>query len=216
MIIILSRLKALWAWLGEWRYVWASAGIIILALVISTRPNQSEFIIRFTGLILQLLGLGTVIWGISETRALFGLPSFKSQTKDWFTRFPLLHRQFVLEAGFGSYVMSSGKVRMRVIHNLGPNPTIKKRLEVLEKDIASIYERIDQIQDETDKEFVKGFDQLKQEELSRQGEDSAIREKLEATGTGGVHISLIGAFLIGFGLTLSTLSIEIAKLIKIG
>jgi hypothetical protein len=55
---------------------------------------------------------------------------------------------------------------------------------------------------------------LKQEEQSRQAEDNQIRKKLEATGTGGVHISLIGASWLFMGVTLSTAAPEIVTLFK--
>lgn len=64
-----SRFKAIWPWLAEARYVWLSTAVICVALIISLRPHTTEPVIRLTGLLLQLLGIGSVIWGISETRA---------------------------------------------------------------------------------------------------------------------------------------------------
>jgi len=65
-----------------------------------------------------------------------------------------------------------------------------------------------------DEKFQKTADKLKREEQSRQAEDSTIREKLEVTGTGGVHISVIGASWLFVGVILSTAAIEIAELLK--
>jgi hypothetical protein len=65
-----------------------------------------------------------------------------------------------------------------------------------------------------DEEFQKSADAMKREENSRQEEDKAIREKLEATGTGGVHISAIGASWLFVGVILSTGSAELAVLLK--
>ena len=90
MAINASRLKAVWPGLFEARYAWLSATVICVALVISLRPHMTESVIRLTGLVLQLLGISTVIWGISETRALFGHPSFASKAKAWLSRFPLI------------------------------------------------------------------------------------------------------------------------------
>ncbi len=55
---------------------------------------------------------------------------------------------------------------------------------------------------------------MKREEQVRQAEDNAIRMKLEATGTGGVHISAIGASWLFAGIILSTAATEIASLLK--
>jgi hypothetical protein len=214
MPINASRLKAVWPWLVEARYAWLAAAVICVALVISLRPHTTEPVIRRTGLVLQLLGIGTVIWGISETRALFGHASLTSKAKAWLGRFPLLHRNVVVAAVGAALSVIGGKARAYGTHGPGANPTIEARLEALEKNVTSIHERISQTQKEMDEEFQKTADALKREEQSRQAEDRAIREKLEATGTGGVHISAIGALLLFVGVILSTAAIEIAELLK--
>jgi hypothetical protein len=65
-----------------------------------------------------------------------------------------------------------------------------------------------------DEEFQKISDVLKGEEHARQSEDNEIHKKLEATGTGGVHISAIGASWLFVGVILSTAAVEIAELLK--
>ena len=65
-----------------------------------------------------------------------------------------------------------------------------------------------------DAEFRKAADALRDEQQTRQTEDQAILKKLEATGTGGVHISAIGASWLFVGVVLSTAGIEIAEWLK--
>jgi len=160
------------------------------------------------------LGIGTVIWGISETRALFGHASLTSKARAWLGRFPLLRRNVVVAAGDAVLAAAVGKGRAHVTYGPGANPTIESRLEALEKNVTSIHEHISQTQKEMDEEFQKTADALKREEQSRQAEDRAIREKLEATGTGGVHISAIGALWLFVGVILSTAATELAELLK--
>lgn len=214
MHTIALRLKAVWSWFAEARYAWLAAVVIGIALVISLRPHTTEPVIRLTGLLLQLLGIGTVIWGISETRALFGHPSFASKTKAWLGRFPLLQRKAVCAVDGVALLVAGGKCSAYVIHGPGDSPTIEARLDAVEKNITSIHERINQAQKETGEEFQKTANELKREEQLRQAEDKSIRVQLEATGTGGVHISAIGASWLFVGCILSTAAIEIAALIK--
>lgn len=214
MPINTSQIKAIWPWLAEAKYAWLSALVICIALGISLRPQTTEPIIRLTGLVLQLLGIGTVIWGISETRALFGHPSIKSKAKSWLIRFPLLHRNIVMSASCVSSSSSFGKARGYGIQGAGENPTIETRVEALEKNVTSIHKRISETQKEMDAEFQKAANALKTEEQARHTEDDAIRAKLEATGTGGVHISAIGASWLFVGVILSTAAVEIAELLK--
>ncbi len=214
MPINASRLRAVWPWLVEARHAWLAAAVICVALVISLRPHTTEPVIRLTGLVLQLLGICTVIWGISETRALFGHASLRSKARAWLGRFPLLRRNVVVAAGDVVLAAAVGKGRAHVTYGPEANPTIEARLEALEKNVTSIHEHISQTQKEMDEEFQKTAGALKREEQSRRADDRAIRHKLEATGTGGVHISAIGALWLFGGVILSTAAKELAELLK--
>lgn len=209
-----SQLKAVWGWLAEARHVSVAVCAILIALIVSLRPGTPEPVIRLTGLVLQLMGIATVIWGISETRALFGHPSLFSKATAWARRFPLLRRNIVIGLGAGSIVIAGVKGRGYTTHGPGPNPTIQTRLDALERNVGAINERISQTQKELDEGLKKAADGLKNEEQIRSQEDNSIREKLEATGTGGVYISAIGAAWLFVGVTLSTASVEISKFIK--
>ena len=211
---ITSRLKAVSRWFRDAWYGWLSWIIIVVALSISLRPHTTELSIRLTGLVLQVLGIGTVMWGIHETRALFGHPSFMNKIKTYLSSFPLLRHHVVSLSGTASLETITSKARMHQTYGLGANPTIEARLDVLEKNVVSIHERINQTQKEMDGEFQKTADAIKHEVQLRQAEDSAIRERLEATGTGGVHISAVGASLLLVGVILSTGAMEIAEIVN--
>jgi len=193
--------------------MWLASGVIFLASFISLRPYTPEHVIRLTGLLLQLLGIGTVIWGISETRALFKRPSFAAKIKSWFKRFPLLRRDVVISAGPATLAIAGGAASISITVEPRPNPTIETRVEAIEKNLTLIYERISSIEKEMD-EFRKAAEALINEEKARQTVDRGINEKLESAGTGGIHISAIGALWLFVGVILSTASIEIADLLK--
>lgn len=209
-----SWLKALWNWLSELRHFWLTIAVTGIALFISLRPGTEEPVIRFSGLALQILGIGTVAWGISETRALFGRPSLFAVAKSWLLRFPPFHSGVVsgtANIDLGGLTMSGRGYSM---DNAGPNATPEARIEVLEKNIGRVNERIDQTQREMDTEFRNADAALKQEEQARDAEDQAIRHKLETSETGGIHVTAMGALWLLVGVTLSTASLEIAKWLR--
>jgi hypothetical protein len=215
MHINISRFKDLWPCFYEARYAWIALGAIIIAFAISLRPHTSEHVIRLTGLALQLLGIGTVIWGISETRAFFGHPSFVSKIKLWLKRFPIMHRHKNIELKATSLsVSATGKPRLYIKDGPIPNATIEDRIGSLERNITLIHQRVDCTEKEMDNEFHKVKESLTHEEQTRQSEDNILHKKLETTGTGGVHISAIGASWLFVGVVLSTAAVEIAKLLK--
>lgn len=214
MQIIISRLKAFWRWLADARYIWLSASLIVPALVISLLLNTSEQVIRITGLILQILGILTVIWGICETRALFGHQSITVKIKSWLKRFPIHRKKNVTSTGEGSIAsFTTSNSRGHAVDNPGQNPNIEDRVESLEKNIRLIHERISLIEKHMDEEFRNIADALKKEESTRHMEHNLLYKKLEMTGTGGVHISAIGASWLLLGVILSTAAREIANLL---
>lgn len=214
MPIDAPRFKAMWPWLIEARFTWLALGVIGVALAVCLRPHTAEPAIRLTGLILQLLGIGTVAWGISETRALFGHPSLAAQAKAWLGRFPLRRRNIVLAVSAGSIATGASNARGYVTRGAGPSPTIETRVDALEKNIELIHERISGTEKVMEEEFRKAADAVSREQQTRRTEDQAILGKLEATGTGGVHISAIGASWLFVGVVLSTAGIEIAEWLK--
>ncbi len=209
-----ARLGALWSWIAEARYGCLAWGVVLIAVIISLRLGVSEPVIRLTGLLLQFLGIGTVAWGISETRALFGHPSYTTKVRSWVTRFPLLRRPIVASLSGVESLATVGKLRASCTHRADRDATIDARVAAIEKNIDAIHNRISQTQQEMDAEFAKAAEAIKREEQLRQFEDLAIRETFEATETGGVHISAIGALWLLVGVALSTAAPEIAAALQ--
>ena len=69
-----SWLKELALWLWEARVPLGTIAIIIVALLAALGLRRSEDMLRITGWFLEFLGIGTVAWGIRDTRKFFGLP----------------------------------------------------------------------------------------------------------------------------------------------
>jgi hypothetical protein len=88
---------------------------------------------------------------------------------------------------------------------------VGSRLDAIEKNIGVVHDRITAFQNETDQELRKLADRVREEQGARSQEDLAIRAMLEATATGGVHISAMGAVWLFVGVALSTAGIEISR-----
>jgi len=164
--------------------------------------------------VLQLLGVATVAWGISETRALFGRPSLSHRIIVWLNRFPLWRRNIVIELQGIAATASVGRASAHVVHSAAIDATIEARVAALEKNIASVHDRIGEIHRETREELQNLVVAVSREERGRLAEDEQLRRTLEAASTGGIHISAIGALWIFVGLILSTAAPEIAALLK--
>jgi hypothetical protein len=209
-----SRYKTVGPWFAEAKYFWLALAVNLLALVACLQAGTAEPKIRLTGLLLQLLGIGTVIWGICETRAFFDHLPVSEKAKNWLRRFPLLRRDGV--ASGGACVLAVSAVGGRGFGTFGPglNPTIESRLDAAEKNIAAIHELITANQREMDAGYQKLTDTLDHEQETRKIENAALESRLDAASTGGVHISAIGASWLFVGVVLSTAAPELAGCLK--
>jgi hypothetical protein len=209
-VININRLRAIGPWFAEGRHVWIAIGITAVALIICLRPGATERCIRLTGLALQLLGVGTVIWGISVTRNFFGHKPILVTAKNWLRRFPLLKQHHTLAASGITLSGLVGNARAHGTHGAGVNPSLEARIAALERNITAIHERITDTQRELDQRFRKADEVAATERMERVAEDQKLRGMLEATATGGIHISAIGAVWLFFGVILSTAAPELS------
>lgn len=208
---LFSWIRALWFWLTEPRHFWLATFVVALALGFTLRRGVTEPEVRITGMLLQILGIGTVAWGIRETRALFGRPTLMAQFRAWLHRFPVYGGRVVSASANITVPGASLHARGYVSTAARSNVSVEERIDALEKNVKLITERIDETQSEMDQRFRSHADLLKQEEHARAREDQAIGEKLEATETGGLQISAMGALWLFVGVTLSTAAPEIAR-----
>ena len=184
-------------------------GIALLVVIIF--PTES--CIRITGMVLQLCGVGSVVWGISETRELFGEPSIfgilKSKIKS------ILKRNITLRIDdLTSNVHFSDNVRISQRRPIGNNQSLKERITTLEKNFEFIDSDIKGLQEEMDIQKSEIFRRINEEKERNQIEINLIHEKLKESATGGIHISALGASWLFFGVILSSLAPELANWIK--
>ncbi len=209
-MININRIRAIGPWLAEGRYAWITIGTTAVALIFCLRPGVEERSIRLIGLALELLGVATVIWGISETRAFFGHKSICSTAKDWGLRFPLLRQHHTLAAAGIELKAVVGNARAYGTHGAGADPSLEARITALERNITAIHERITETQNELDQRLHNVYESAATEKAERAAEDEKLRGMLEATATGGIHISAMGAVWLFFGVILSTTASELA------
>jgi hypothetical protein len=176
----------------------------------------TEQAIRLSGLSFQLLGIGTVIWGILETRKSFGRPPIININKYINKAKSLLGirhnykecRGF-LDAYYDLNAYGPHERYEPLAYEPGANHTIDTLAEALKENVNSIHERISQTQNGIDKEFEKTKGDLKREEQSRHTDITAISEKLAMTSMGGFHISIIGAVFLFLGAIFGAIPNEI-------
>jgi hypothetical protein len=209
-----SWLKAVLRWLVEPRLFWVAVSVVAFAGLLVLRPGVRELEVRVIGLTLEWLGIGTVAYGIRETRKLFGHPSARQLARAWMLRFPRWRRRVVVGAGAGSIGISGASAQMYVWSNVDPAAPLQEQLNAVARNTERLNERLNQLQSEVDKDLLKHSEALQREQESRARADSDLQLRLEAAETGGLHITFMGVVWLFVGVTLSTLSSEIVQLLS--
>lgn len=206
-------LRALGRWLVlEASRFWLAIVVAGGALLISLQPGTSEPFIRLTGMALQLLGLGTVAWGIAVTRALFGTDSLLTAVRKWVNRVPRLRRGHAVSmTAHFPLDFDTAHGRGYSTDNAPAGAPIEARVEVLEKNLRRVNARLNQTQKEMDDELRRVKVSLTQEAATRIVEDDSTRRTLEISETGGIYITATGALWLSVGVFLSTASPELSR-----
>lgn len=207
-------LRAIYFWLADARLALFAIGIVIASLAVVFHKGVTEPEVRLTGLVLQILGIATVAWGIRETRVLFGRPDIFSLVHKWVKSAPPYRGRVVSGSVNGTLPALQGHVRGDTMSAASLNPTIEERVAVLERNIQNVNNRISAALTEIDQNSRAQASALEEERQQRSQQDQTLGTKLEATETGGLHISAMGALWLFIGVTLSTASAELSIWLK--
>ena len=200
-------------WLiSEFRFLWLALFFVVVPFfVVFFLTGATEIQFRFTGLVLQWLGLGTVVHGIEETRMLFGHPNIVQLLLEKLLRFPRLRRDVFIHVGSGVITTDVGSVTAYGWRNIDPAAPIEAQVAALTQNMEHIKQRLDQMQKDVDSKISKHSVALHEEKKEREQGDKKLSMILEAAETGGLHISLMGVFWLAIGLLLTTFSPEISQ-----
>lgn len=208
---MINWLKRFFNWLRSWKIEIITIGVIlfsILFLAYVWKPTESH--IRLIGLLLQLAGLCTILYGILKTRELFGLPSLLSSALIRLRAFPRW-RISPTELKADGVIMSSTLIGRATIRNQPPpGASIEDRIRSIERNFELLDRTVITLQQEFDKAERSRTQAQKEERAARIAELRSLNEKLELTETGGLDISLGGLVWLAVGLILSTASPELA------
>lgn len=202
-----------WLWY-EPRHVWLCFFLVAAAIVTIFVRGGTEQTVRIVGMLLQLFGIITIIWGIVETRQFFGMDSPLVIITRWLTRFPLLRSTVICGVASSVTARNTGSARGHSSWPIDPTAPIDQRITNAEKNIAVVQILITGFQQEFDKTCQEILERLKYEEQCRLGLSFEFHSRLKIYGTGGLHIAVIGAVWLFFGTIFGSASPEICALLQ--
>lgn len=216
MTSFLRWLQALASW---WRnapvapHYWYSIIMVAAVTVTAGMFGWSEKAFRLLGMILQVFGALTAVWGILKTRADFGQQTLRSQLRQWFINFPSFHPR--TNKASMNLVSPAAVCEMHGYSAHGPSTdqTAEGRLAHLEKivnelEIAQRKTHIAVFQAEKKAQQV-----LDAYSLQFTSAITDVSKKIESTATGGIHVSAMGVVLLIVGTIFGTAASELSYLL---
>jgi len=202
-------LRRMRSWLLTARVLFITLSVILWFVAVLVLSTVTESHLRLTGLLLQLLGIATVLYGISNTRKLFGHPSLLAAALSWLRAFPKLHSGPVNIVGAGVLEDATAFGRATVRLQAGPNAGLEDRVRVLEENFKSIDGRATELQQQIDEAGQLVNASLSKERELRKRDVATLSKRLEMSETGGMDVSLMGLIWLMVGLVMSTASVEL-------
>lgn len=195
------------------RCYWISVAIVGFTVVVVGAFSWSEDAFRLAGMLLQLGGVITVVWGILKTRAEFGRTPMRSALKTWLRAFPPFRPRTTVASIDATFPPMTGEAYGYPTSGPAQDQT------TFEGRLAHIENVVRQLEIAQGKTHIAV---LQAEKNAQKALDTQARElsilfdgKIEATATGGLHLSGVGAVLIFFGTVFGGAGPELHRLLTL-
>ena len=168
---------------------------------------------RVTGMWLQLMGLGTVAYGLRETRKLFRLPSLIDGALAWLRTFPPFRvgRQVAL-GSVNIALTGNASLTGQGLVSASAKTTLEDRVAALEKKLSQTNVLIQETQRKLEEERRNRTNALDAERRTREAGDDQTHKLLQEATAGGLHLERVGVTWLFLGVTLASGSSEIVRI----
>lgn len=205
-------LKRFFIWIGDARPALAALLALPIVIVLCYGVfSDWEARIRFSGLLLEILGLATVIWGLRDTRKLFNRPSLANLAVEWVGRFPAFYQKHRMVTATADIQLEG--VSLSGIAKVSPaaNASLDERISLIERKISELNSALTEIQRRIEQEAREQGQALEVERNDRKAQFELLQHLLQGATVEGLHLEAVGVFWLFFGIVLGTASNEISK-----
>ncbi len=200
-------------WLLKAWLAWLAIAVLGLSLVVPLLWIGTADSLRYSGLFMQLLGLGTVAIGIRDTRRMFGKPSMLELFRRWHRNIPIFGPKVIQMSGSAPLNITES-AKAHVWRGSGKNPTLESRLEAAEANLGELYGRLNRFESESNHEIRKIVSKLRAESAERKEQDRQLHHKIEVASADGLHLAAVGVVWLMAGVILSTIPQELLLLAR--
>jgi hypothetical protein len=181
-------------WLfSEPRRVWLTLGAIGLTCGISLLlPICRETAFRWSGMLIELLGIGTVVIGLRSKQLLFKRRGVLGHLADWLKRRPQYNpKPQVIKLQGASSVAVVGAAKASVWRGVPQGSPLEQRVTALEQNLETVRREQRQLENELAVEVRNSQQALAAESQARMVEDGNLKKQVEELGAGGLHLEIM-------------------------
>lgn len=200
------------SWIFGPRHTWLLFIMLAVAFTVIFLFSCREPAIRLVGMALQLVGFGTVAWGLTQARKQFGKPTITGSFAQWLARRPKFGpKHVILGAGFATMpsVISGGRLRT------GPRPdaSLEERFVMLQRQYEALFDEVGALDTRLAQSKEELSKRIDDEAAARQEADSRNLRQLDEAIVGGLHLDLVGLALFVLGIIAGTASPELSSVL---
>jgi hypothetical protein len=170
---------------------------------------------RWTGMLLQIGGVGTVAWGLSKTRQLFNQPGIWESIVSWVAAIPdQVCAPTAVSASISEMIPGpsmSAHGQVRASHE---DKSLEEKVSWLLHQVEKLENRMEDLRREG-RQREKQLEVLIEEEASeRESADENISQQIEEVAIGGLHLEFMGVVWLVVGIVLSSFPVVLGGVLS--
>lgn len=200
--------------LSMWR-LWGTVAVVLLVgATCALLPGKPDDQIRYCGLILQLLGVSTVVALLQDkTRTMGRLGLLAHIQGKWVARPRFRPKTHIICVGGTASSTALGSAHVSAWGRASDSASDQERIAILEANTESLRDDIAWHAKQAEQTSQRLSTELDEERKARGQSVSAVESKLDKLGAGGLHIEAAGLFWLLLGIVLATIPTEVATLL---
>jgi len=169
----------------------------------------TDFWFRGLSTFLQIVGVATVWWDLTDTARRFGHPGIVKSTLAWIRS--LFQDPPPITCEINGILSMKGLALGRVKSGLPPDPTLEQRLVALERNLESLENEVSTAFVEQDRLKNEMEVRIVEETSSIRASVDALKRDVEALAVGGHALLAFGAFWLAIGVAIAGFVPELTK-----
>lgn len=194
---------------------WASALLLAVTAAVIWPPHaKQEACIRWWGMVLQFVGIYSVVRELRTRREDVGAPGLVEALRKFIKGWPSRNTTISLEGASISIASSVARVTQRAC-KVPPDSPLEQRLAAVERNLGFMDEDLGKLQSDLDTEVRERQTAVRDEQDERVRVIAAMKNSLKESTTKTLPFSMFGVVCLFAGVGLSSMFVELARWIPL-